>query len=532
MIGDVWPTPILRGLADNPGLLRGLAADFVEFDELPSHRQALAIDSAVRGVLAEAPSQELQELAFSWWSGGRSEEETVQVESSLGGRSTLEAYARSGIVHFSEDRKTVRFGRAPVQAWLAAQHLLTLSRKKQLPLISSESSRERWRPVFVVGYGLADDRDAFMKGLAPQKDPAIVAYLTGLVVANEPPERFREILDQLRARGGAKPEATAPAGQLDQPDDKPDAAADVEQHPPGAERVFVEGAAAALRDGRLEEALEGYRNAARINPKEPQHHRDLGMILGRLGRGRRGEGFSQPGAEHLETEFRRRTPRPGIGADGIRRFRGGAFGPPTGERAEPGDRGLSLRCGDGIQAAGADRPGGFAASGGCRSRSDVCGGFSRAWARVSGTGLGAEAVGELRRAVNLAPDLAEYRHDLGVALSAAGRFDEAGREFEHEMRLDPNNGQSFARFGEMELELGRLDGARDAFDRALAIEPHTGAHHRSLALVFRAEGDLWKAIRELEEALRLDPDRARWQGRPRGAAASSRAASRSPRQVH
>ena len=59
------------------------------------------------------------------------------------------------------------------------------------------------------------------------------------------------------------------------------------------------------------------------------------------------------------------------------------------------------------------------------------------------------------------------------------------------------------------FEMGRLDRAEAEFRRALAAEPEHGAAHAALCLLQR--GALKEALKESDEALRLQPERtAMW----------------------
>ena len=55
------------------------------------------------------------------------------------------------------------------------------------------------------------------------------------------------------------------------------------------------------------------------------------------------------------------------------------------------------------------------------------------------TGRLREAAGAYSRAVAIDPDYAEARHDLGVVLAMAGRYEEAMRELEAARNLRPDD---------------------------------------------------------------------------------------------
>jgi 4-amino-4-deoxy-L-arabinose transferase-like glycosyltransferase/Flp pilus assembly protein TadD len=76
-----------------------------------------------------------------------------------------------------------------------------------------------------------------------------------------------------------------------------------------------------------------------------------------------------------------------------------------------------------------------------------------------------------RQAVQMRPDQAAARQQLGLNLLVLKRFDEAARELAEAVRLDPRDPDSLAHLAYCELQLGRAADARTHADAALAIEP-------------------------------------------------------------
>ncbi len=150
------------------------------------------------------------------------------------------------------------------------------------------------------------------------------------------------------------------------------------------------------------------------------------------------------------------------------------------------------------------------------------------------------AVTTLERAVDLDPRTAIYRVNLADALLAAGRGEDADRRFLEAARIDPVHPEVRRGIGEVafrrgdrataEIEfraaaggsppsaraanfLGYLLAARGErtaamkqYIGALRIDPTLADAHRSLGLLYADPGgDLERAVRHLEESLRLDP---------------------------
>jgi tetratricopeptide (TPR) repeat protein len=86
-------------------------------------------------------------------------------------------------------------------------------------------------------------------------------------------------------------------------------------------------------------------------------------------------------------------------------------------------------------------------------------------------GRWAEAESELRKALSLNPDQAEWHFNLGLTLEAAGRDLEALTSYERAVALIPDQPDPMVAAGVVCNRLRRYKRAIDWFDRALAIEP-------------------------------------------------------------
>ena len=121
---------------------------------------------------------------------------------------------------------------------------------------------------------------------------------------------------------------------------------------------------------------------------------------------------------------------------------------------------------------------------------------------------GAEAVDEARRAITLAPasPLAHYAH--ADALDHRGQVREAREAIGEALRLEPEDADSWALAGQIELTDRGWDAALRAADRALAVDPeHVSAINvRARALV--QLGRKVDAERTLSHALTQDPENA------------------------
>ena len=76
------------------------------------------------------------------------------------------------------------------------------------------------------------------------------------------------------------------------------------------------------------------------------------------------------------------------------------------------------------------------------------------------------------------PELPEPHNNLAVLYAAAGRWDEARRELDLALRLNPNHAAALENLGDVHLAL-----AEQAYRRALAAEPSNATVPRKLASV-------------------------------------------------
>ena len=83
----------------------------------------------------------------------------------------------------------------------------------------------------------------------------------------------------------------------------------------------------------------------------------------------------------------------------------------------------------------------------------------------------AQGIELLNRAIELQPSMASLRHDLGVALMAAGQLKQAAAAFNAALALDPRLPSAHFYIGQILETLGRQDKAIPAFEAAVALAP-------------------------------------------------------------
>ncbi|MBV9124186.1 MAG: tetratricopeptide repeat protein, partial [Planctomycetes bacterium] len=123
-----------------------------------------------------------------------------------------------------------------------------------------------------------------------------------------------------------------------------------------------------------------------------------------------------------------------------------------------------------------------------------------------------EAVGYYRTALALRPQTASLRYALGSLYLGLHHWDEAIAEYEHAVRLDPENAWCHNRLGiALSWKGGRDDEAIAQFREAVRLDANAGWSHWCLATALEHKGCLDEAVDEFREAARLVPEkRAQW----------------------
>jgi len=119
---------------------------------------------------------------------------------------------------------------------------------------------------------------------------------------------------------------------------------------------------------------------------------------------------------------------------------------------------------------------------------------------------GREAVEALKRAVELDPDLASARYELGKALIQADDIEGAVAQFRKTIELLPEYASAWGNFGAALGELEDFEGASSALIRAVELDPENAALHSNLGVSYRDQGRLREAEARFRRAVELDPD--------------------------
>jgi len=111
-----------------------------------------------------------------------------------------------------------------------------------------------------------------------------------------------------------------------------------------------------------------------------------------------------------------------------------------------------------------------------------------------------------RQAVTANPNSVPSRLRYVQILAGRGRMEDAHRELQTVVKLDPMSPMVNARAGEMALAMGRPDQAEAYLRRALELDSASISPHITLAMLEKERGNLPGAIEEAEKAASMAPD--------------------------
>ena len=93
-----------------------------------------------------------------------------------------------------------------------------------------------------------------------------------------------------------------------------------------------------------------------------------------------------------------------------------------------------------------------------------------------------------KRAVELAPQLAETHISRGHVLIAEERYADASKELELAISINPRSAEAYYRLGHLRVREAKLDEAADMFDRAASLEPADFRPPLQLAWIYKTLG--------------------------------------------
>ena len=118
-----------------------------------------------------------------------------------------------------------------------------------------------------------------------------------------------------------------------------------------------------------------------------------------------------------------------------------------------------------------------------------------------------EAIAHYRQALQIRPDLAKTHHNLGAALASRGQFEESIRHYRQALEIKPDFAEAQRKLGNALSAQGKSDEAITQYQQALRLKPDYVEAHSDLGAALRSQGKLQEAIRSYRQVLQLEPDR-------------------------
>jgi Flp pilus assembly protein TadD len=125
---------------------------------------------------------------------------------------------------------------------------------------------------------------------------------------------------------------------------------------------------------------------------------------------------------------------------------------------------------------------------------------------LSNAGRKAEAIEQLRIAVELDPNFVEAHNGLAFALIGRGDLAGAIREQREVVRLRPESPKTRNDLAVTLMRTGQFDAAIVEYKEALKLDPNSELTLNNLGYTYKESGDFRQAITFLKAALRIKPD--------------------------
>ena len=118
------------------------------------------------------------------------------------------------------------------------------------------------------------------------------------------------------------------------------------------------------------------------------------------------------------------------------------------------------------------------------------------------------AIEQFRLAIKANPRLLGVHFGLGYLLWTQKDYDEASKEFQAELAINPDYGQALLYLGDIYVKGNRFAEALPLLERAVKELPTEALAHLDLGIVMSETGQPDNALRELNQAAQLDPTNA------------------------
>jgi tetratricopeptide (TPR) repeat protein len=117
-----------------------------------------------------------------------------------------------------------------------------------------------------------------------------------------------------------------------------------------------------------------------------------------------------------------------------------------------------------------------------------------------------EAIGCYYRALQIEPNYAKAHNNLGKALELQGKLDEAIGHYSRAAQIEPDDLVAARNLGKAFQSQGKLDMAVSQYRRVLNVNPDDVKTHNYIAIALHSQGKLDQAVSHYREVVRIRPD--------------------------
>jgi tetratricopeptide (TPR) repeat protein len=263
----------------------------------------------------------------------------------------------------------------------------------------------------------------------------------------------------------------------------------------------------ALIPGRLDEAVDHFREALRLEPGYADAHYNLGVSLYKIP-GRANDAISEyeaalrlePGRVEAHNNLGNALMSQGRTREAMVEFQEAL-------RLDPAHAEAHYNMGNALSSLGRQQEAIAQYREALRTKPDHVEAHFNLGNALVAVGKPADAVGEYENAIRLRPGYADARYNLANALDSVGRTPEAIEQFGATLRLKPDFVEAHNYLGfDLEKNPDRLDEAVQHLQAALRLRPDYVDAHYNLGVALMAKGHVDAALSEFKEVIRLDPD--------------------------
>jgi tetratricopeptide (TPR) repeat protein len=127
---------------------------------------------------------------------------------------------------------------------------------------------------------------------------------------------------------------------------------------------------------------------------------------------------------------------------------------------------------------------------------------------LAATGRIDEAIENYNKALSMNDDSSQTHNNLGSALAEAGKFDQAMVQIRKAIELNPDNGAAHINLGHLLEVTGHRDEAIEQLSKGIELAPKNADGHNVYGVILARQGKLDEAITELQQAVDLAPQSA------------------------